>query len=83
MSLEKEWNKSLPSCLTCGWCPAYYEVEPYLEVDLDETNEKHNCYWSPCVSKDAEDPSDHKGYYLYVDKAPSAESPAKSRKDER
>lgn len=64
--LETAWRKETPTCGSCGWCPLFYEVD--LDLNPEESTETHDCYWAVCTSKDADDPSDHRGYYLYVKK---------------
>ena len=64
--LEKFWNKDVPSCMSCSWTPAFYEVE--LSREPSEDSSTHECYHATCVSKDADEPSEHRGHYLYVPK---------------
>lgn len=69
--LEKEWNDQTPTCRTCGWANAFYEISGFIERLRSEDTESEECYWAPCGSKDDENPYTHKGYYLYVPKEES------------
>lgn len=64
--LESAYNEDLPPCHSCGWCPAFYEIE--FELEPDRSIETEDCYWAPCVSKDDDDPGSHRGHFLYVKK---------------
>lgn len=47
-------------CHSCGWKPSRHELS-------FEKTDKVGELWAECVSKDAEDPSSHRGHYLYVE----------------
>lgn len=65
-TLEDMWRKETPSCRTCGWCNAFYEIEDAIVKEGEYDG--YEMYWAPCRSKDAEDTWEHKVYYLYVSK---------------
>lgn len=58
--LEKAWREQEPTCMSCGWCPCFYEVGTFEETKLGE-------YRADCVGE-AEDAPSHRGYYVYPDK---------------
>ena len=63
--LERAYDKGTPSCGSCGWCPAFYELD--FNLVESESTENMLCYWAPCVSKDDyEDRETHRGHYLYL-----------------
>jgi hypothetical protein len=57
--LEKAFMEQSPSCLSCGWSNAFFELE-------FEPTGKCGEYWAACMSKDADDSETHRGYYLYL-----------------
>ncbi len=64
--IEAEWNKQVPSCASCDWCNAFYEIEDRIVREPDI--EGYEFYTAPCRSKDADDSDMHRGYFLYVQK---------------
>lgn len=65
-NIEEVWRKDTPGCLSCGWCPAFYEIEDLLTKDGVKQIENFEVYWAPCINP--EDNSDHRGHYVYVPK---------------
>lgn len=57
------WDKQNPSCMSCGWSPAFYEVKDSLVRDEGEDSEDSICFTAPCTQDDS-----HRGYYLYIRK---------------
>lgn len=60
--LEKAWHTQSPSCGSCGWSNAFYEIEDTLEP-----TGKPGEYRAQCVSKDDENSASHRGSYVYLD----------------
>ena len=64
--LREFWEQQTPSCRSCGWAPAFYEIEDDLEkVSETADTETWEC---TCISKDSEDPGSHRGIRFYVPK---------------
>lgn len=62
--LAEAWEKQKPCCLSCGWCPVFHEIG---EDDLQPTGDRSGEYHANCVSEDAYDTRDHRGYYVYLE----------------
>jgi len=63
--LEQAFSEQEPSCHSCGWMNAFYELGDWAETGVvfeDGSREYH----TPCCSKEADDPESHRGYFVYV-----------------
>jgi len=65
--LEEAFEAQEPSCLSCGWMNAFYELGwwDFTGVVLEDGRKE---YHTQCRSKDADDPSTHRGYFIYLRK---------------
>jgi len=57
--IERAFQEQEPSCLSCGWMNAFFELGEWEETKPGE-------YRAHCRSKDADDSDSHRGYYVYL-----------------
>lgn len=72
--LELAWKEQAPTCGSCGWANAFYEIEDGLEQVKD--TETEIVYHVPCRSEN-EDAWNHRGSRLYLPKLRKLEGSGK------